>query len=446
MALPAPAIEVEPIPAGERTRRQIARRLLPFLFLLYVTNYIDRTSVAFGALGMSSDLGLSDRALGLAAGLFFLGYVALQIPGAMLVDRWSARRAIALIMITWGCATALTGLIHTASQLYWARLVLGAAEAGFFPGVIVYLSRWFSRADQARATAYFMAAIPFSQAIASPLAGWIVGHSFAGVPGWRWLFILEGLPAILLGASGYLYLTDRPREARWLSQSQREWMAAKLGAEAGAPAGYPSSVGRVLCSRIVLLLAAAAFLNYFIGYGFLFWFPTMLKRQSGLSDVLVGVIGIIPYAAVCVAMLVNGWHSDQRIERRWHAAIPCLLAAVGALGLLAHPRSLPLSVLLFTLFAMAPAALPPFWGIPTMLLGRSTSAAAVGFINAVGSIAGFAGPFVLGYLSSRLGSFTAGVAVAATAGMGAAAILLSLPAVGFAALGPPPSAAESPSA
>lgn len=195
MALPASAVEVEPIPAGERTHRQIALRLLPFLFLLYVTNYIDRTSVAFGALGMSGDLGLSDRALGLAAGLFFLGYVALQIPGAMLVDRWSARRAIALIMITWGCATALTGLIHTASQLYWARLVLGAAEAGFFPGAIVYLSRWFSRADQARATAYFMAAIPFSQAIASPLAGWIVGHSFASVPGWRWLFILEGLPA-----------------------------------------------------------------------------------------------------------------------------------------------------------------------------------------------------------------------------------------------------------
>jgi sugar phosphate permease len=446
MPLPAPAVPVESIHAGERTRRQIALRLLPFLFVLYITNYIDRTSVAFGALGMSSDLGLSDRALGLAAGLFFLGYVALQIPGAMLVDRWSARRAIALIMITWGCATALTGLIHTANQLYWARLVLGAAEAGFFPGVIVYLSRWFSRADQGRATAYFMAAIPFSQAIASPLAGWIVGHSFAGFQGWRWLFILEGLPAVLLGASGYFYLTDHPRQARWLSQSQREWMAAKLGAEAGALAGRPSPAGRVLCSRVVLLLAAAAFLNYFIAYGFFFWFPTMLKRQSGLSDVLVGVIGIIPYAAVCVAMLVNGWHSDRRIERRWHAALPCLLAAAGALGLMAHPRSLPISLLLFTLFAMAPAALPPFWGIPTMLLGRSTSAAAVGFINAVGSIAGFVGPFVLGYLSSRMGSFTMGMAVAAAAGMGAAVILLSLPGARFPAPDPHPAPADAPSA
>lgn len=171
----------------------------------------------------------------------------------------------------------------------------------------------------------------------------------------------------------------------------------------------------------------------------------MLKRQSGLSDVLVGIIGIIPYAAVCVVMLVNGWHSDRRIERRWHAAIPCPLAAVGAVGLMAHPQSLPISVLLFTLFAMAPAALPPFWGIPTMPLGSSTAAPAVGFINAVGSIAGFAGPFALGYLSSRTGSFTVGMAAAATAGIGAALILLSLPGAGFPALAPHPSAADSPS-
>lgn len=427
MGLPATSIALEPIEVATRTRRQIALRLLPFLFLLYVTNYIDRTSVAFAALGMSNDLGLSDRTLGLAAGIFFLGYIALQIPGAILVERWSARRAIALVMIAWGFATAFTGLIHTASQLYWARLVLGAAEASFFPGVIVYLTHWFTRADRAKATAYFMAAIPFSQAIASPMAGWIVGHSFAGIQGWRWLFILEGLPAASLGALGYFYLTDRPRDARWLSPRQREWMIAQAHAEAVPSPAQRSSIGQALRSRIVLLLALTAFLNYFVGYGFFFWFPTMLKRQSGLSDVLVGVVGAIPYAAVFVAMLVNGWHSDKRMERRWHAVIPCLLAAIGALGLTGHPHSLPIAVLLFTLFAMSPACLPPFWGIPTTLLGSSTAAAAVGFINAVGSIAGFAGPFVLGYLSSRTGSFTAGMAVAATAGIAACLMLLSVP-------------------
>jgi len=443
MGLPTPAIALEPIEAGERTRRQIALRLLPFLFLLYVTNYIDRTSVAFAALGMSSDLGMNDRTLGLAAGMFFLGYIALQIPGAILVERWSARRAIALVMIAWGCATALTGLIHTASQLYWARLVLGSAEAGFFPGVIVYLSHWFSRADRAKASAYFMAAIPFSQAIASPLAGWIVGHSFAGVAGWRWLFILEGLPAASLGALGWFYLTDRPRDARWLSPPQREWMIAKLHTEALPLVAQRSTVGQALRSRVVLLLALVAFLNYFVGYGFFFWFPTMLKRQSELSDVLVGVIGTVPFAAAFVTMLVNGWHSDKQMERRWHAAIPCLLAAIGALGLMGHPQSLLIAVFLFTLLAMSVAFLPVFWAMSTTLLSSSIAPAAVGFINAIGSIAGFAGPFVLGYLSSRTGSFSAGMAVAAVAGIAACLILLWLPRAGH-ALSPHAMAADGP--
>ncbi|HJS89676.1 MAG TPA: MFS transporter [Steroidobacteraceae bacterium] len=443
MGLLGSSIALEPIETGERTRRQIALRLLPFLFILYIASFIDRTSVAFAALGMSSDLGLSDRTFGLGAGIFFLGYIALQIPGAMLVERWSARRAIALIMIAWGGATAFTGLIHTPSQLYWARLVLGAAEAGFVPGVIVYLSHWFSHADRARATAYFMAAIPFSQVIASPVAGWIVGHSFAGIQGWRWLFILEGLPAASLGAIAYFYLTDRPREARWLSAAQREWLQARLRAEATPPTTrQPSSIGQALRSPAVLLLSLAAFLNYFTGYAFVFWFPILLKRESGLSDALVGTVGAIPYAAAFAAMLVNGWHSDKRMERHWHAALPCLLAAAGALGLMSHPQSLPLAILLFTLFALAPACLPPFWALATTALDRSAAPAGVGFINAVGSIAGFAGPFALGYLSSRTGSFGAGMAAAAAAGIGASLVLLSVPASRPVPLTPHPSAAE----
>jgi sugar phosphate permease len=419
---------VEPVEGGERTRRQIAMRLLPLLFILYAINYIDRTSVAFAALGMSSDLGLSDRALGLAGGIFFLAYVALQIPGALLVERWSARRAIALVIIAWGCATALTGLIRTSGQLYGARLVLGAAEAGFFPGVIVYLSHWFSRADRAKATAYFMAGIPFSQAIASPLAGWIVAHSFGGLHGWRWLFILEGLPAVVLGVVGYFYLTDHPKDAQWLSAPQREWMTNQLRTEALPPPSQPSFLSQALASRTVLLLALITFLNYFVSYGFYFWFPTMLKRQSGLSDVLVGLIGAIPYAVSFIAMLLNGWHSDRRMERRWHAGIPCLLAAFGALGLMAyHSQSLPAMVFLFTLIALSTAFLPAFWAIPTVLLSRSEAAAAVGFINAVASVAGFAAPYLLGFLSSRTGSFAGGMAATATAGIVACVLLVSLP-------------------
>lgn len=427
MSVLGPSAALRPIEFGERTCRQIALRLLPFVFLLYVANYIDRTSIAFAALGMSNDLGLSDRTLGFAAGVFFLGYIALQIPGAILIERWSARRAIALLMIAWGCATVLTSLIRTPGQLYWARLLLGAAEAGFFPGMIVYLSHWFSRTERARTVAWFMAAIPFSQVIASPMAGWIVGHSFAGVAGWRWLFVLEGLPAASLGAIGYFYLTDRPREARWLSPAQREWMEAKLHADTMLRPAQRAPIGQVLRSRIVLMLAVAAFLDYFVGYGFFFWFPTILKRQSGLSDVLVGAIGAVPYAAAVAVMLVNGWHSDKRMERRWHAAMPCLLAAIGALGLMSHPQTLPVAVLFFTFIAVSPAALPALWAIPTTVLGSSTAAPAVGFINAVGSIAGFMGPFLLGYLSSRTASFTAGMAAIAAAGIAACLLLGSLP-------------------
>jgi ACS family tartrate transporter-like MFS transporter len=268
---------------ADHTRHGIAVRLLPFLFILYITNYLDRTSVAYAALGMTRDLGFSDRVFGLGAGIFFISYVALQIPGALLVERWSARRSIAAIMIAWGSLTVLTALVHTPGQLYLARFVLGAAEAGFFPGVIVYLSHWFIQEDRAKATSNFMAAIPLSFVLGSPLAGWILGHKWLGVGGWRWLFVLEGLPAILLGTAAFFYLTDWPGQAAWLAPEQRRWIEQKLEEE--KPAKVQSiTVWQALRSRTVLLLAAVTFLNYFVFYSFAFWFPTVLKRQSGLSD------------------------------------------------------------------------------------------------------------------------------------------------------------------
>jgi MFS transporter, ACS family, tartrate transporter len=414
------------IAIGDRTRRQIAARLLPFLFLLYITNYIDRTSVAYAALGMTGDLGFSDRVFGLGAGIFFLSYVALQIPGAMVVEHWSARRMISGVMIAWGSLTALTGLVHTANQLYVARLLLGAAEAGFFPGVIVYLSHWFAREDRGKATGFFMAAIPLSQALASPIAGWIVGHSFRGLQGWRWLFILEGLPAIALGIVAFFFLPDRPREAHWLSLNQREWIEEKLHSERAA-APQAMSVAQALRSPLVLLLGAVSFLSYFVGYGFYFWFPTMLKRQSSLSDLRVGFIGVIPYVAMFVAMIVNGWHSDKRMERRWHAAIPMFTAALGALGFAVYSSSLPVSVLLFSMIASANAFLPAFWAIPTTLLSRSAAAASVGLINGIASIAGFASPYLLGYLSTRTGSFSAGMFAVMAAGVAGGLLIFFIP-------------------
>ena len=420
------AIASTNVEIAERTRRQITARLLPFLFILYITNYIDRTSVAYAALGMTHDLGFSDRVFGLGAGIFFVSYVALQIPGAMLVEHWSARRLISAVMIAWGSLTALTGLVHTAHQLYFARLALGAAEAAFFPGVIVYLSHWFSREDRAKATGYFMSAIPLSQALASPVAGWIVGHSFLGLQGWRWLFILEGAPAIVLGAIAYFFLNDWPREADWLAPAQREWIEQKLHREKLAtPHAMP--VVHALRSPIVLLLAVVAFLQYFVGYGFYFWFPTMLKRVSTLSDFGVGLVGMIPYLLMFVAMIANGWHSDKKMERRWHSAVPVFIAALGALGLMAHSSSLAVSVTFFCMIACANAFLSTFWAIPTTLLSRSAAAGAVGFINAVASVAGFAAPYLLGYLSTRTGSFSSGMAAVAVAAVAGALLIFRIP-------------------
>jgi ACS family tartrate transporter-like MFS transporter len=392
----------------DRTRHTIALRLLPLLFLMYIVNYLDRISLAYAAIGMSRDVGFNDRVIGLGVGVFFISYVALQIPGALLVERWSARQMIALTLVAWGSLTALTSLVHTPMQLYLARFVLGAAEAGFFPGVVVYLSHWFIRADRAKATSNFMGAIPLAFIIGSPLAGWILSHHWFGLDGWRLLFVLEGLPALVLGVVAYFTLTDWPCEATWLAREQREWLDGELEAEKAAGL-EKATVWQVLRSRLVLWLAAATFVIYFAHYSFIFWFPSMLKRVTGFSDMRVGVLGMIPFVAVFVLMQLNGWHSDKTGERHWHAAIPVFLAAAGALGVLGQPRSMALAIVYFTLMSLGTAYLPVFWAIPTEALSHTTGAAAVGFINAVGSIAGFAGPYLFGYLTNRTGSFSAGI-------------------------------------
>jgi MFS transporter, ACS family, tartrate transporter len=411
---------------GRRTRHQIAVRLLPFLFILYIVNYVDRTNLAYAALGMTRDLGFSDRVIGLGAGIFFISYVALQIPGALLVERWSARRMISASMIAWGSLTALTALVRTPGQLYLARFVLGAAEAGFFPGVIVYLSHWFISGDRAKATSNFMAAIPLSAVLGSPFAGCIPGHAWLSLAGWRWLFVVEGLPAILLGAVAFFFLTDWPREAAWLGPAQRQWIEEQLQCD-DADRTQAIPVWQAIKSNSVLLLAAVTFLQYFLAYCFIFWFPTLLKRQSGFSDVRVGLLGAIPYVAAVIAMQVNGWHSDRYRERRWHAAVPVLTAAGALLILLAQVRSMPLFLTLFTLVGMALAYLPAFWAIPTERLSHSAAATAVGMINAVGSMAGFAGPYAFGYLYNRTGSFSVGLGLMMVTALVGGLLILRIP-------------------
>jgi len=396
---------------GETARSRIAWRLLPFLFLLYVANYLDRTNIAYATLGMKGELGLNDSVFGTASGIFFIGYFALQVPGALLVERWSARWLLSLTLITWGALTTLTAFVHSAHQLYGARFLLGAAEAGFFPGVIVYLSHWFTTQDRGKAISRFMAAIPIGFMIGGPIAGYILTVHWMNLAGWRWLFLMEGAPAIVFGIATIFYLPDRPNDARWLSTTERDWINARLADERAAKAHVERvSVWQAMRHPAVLILTTALFFTYISGYIFYFWFPTILQRLTGWTDVrLIGWVGAIPFAVATIALLFVGWNSDRMHERRWHFAAPQIAAVVALLAWLVFPHSNVLLVLVCCVLGVGTIAyFPAFFALPSEFLTSAAAAAAVGFINCTASIGGYVGPKIFGELSQRTGSFNTG--------------------------------------
>ena len=392
---------------AQRARRRIASRLLPFLFILYFIAYLDRVNVGFAGLEMSRKLGFTDRVFGLGAGIFFAGYFLFEIPGALIVERWSARRWIARILITWGLVTVLVSMIRTPGQFYGARFLLGAAEAGFFPGILVYLTHWFRHEDRARAGALFMSAIPISNVLGSPLAGWMLGVHWFGIPGWRWLFILEGIPAVLLGLITLFYLTDWPGQARWLPEDEREWIADELDREKASKSAAGSwTISQALRQRDVIVLALIYFFALIGLYGFNFWFPTILKRATGLPNLTVTLIAALPYLLGVIVMVWNGWHSDRTGERRWHTAIIIGLCGISMAVSVVAGRNLWIGLgFLILSGACTTAFMPSFWSLPTMFLSESAAAASLGLINSVGGLGGFVGPFFVGYLRNLTGSF-----------------------------------------
>ena len=411
----APPESVSSSPAdpevAKRARHRIARRLLPFLFLLYVIAFIDRMNVGAAALQMPRDLGFSDGVIGFGAGIFFLGYFLLEIPGALIVERWGARRWIARIMITWGVITVLMAFIHTERQFYLVRFFVGAAEAGFFPGVIVYLTHWFRYQDRAKAVAVFYAANPISYIIGSPLAGLLLGISWLGLRGWRWLFIMEGIPAVLFGVITIFYLTDWPEKARWLPDDERSWITSELQHEREAKKRVRSySIWEALRHRDVVLLTLCYFCAMTGSYGIAFWLPTILKRLSGKSDLQVTLLAALPYVAAFITQQFNGWHSDRTCERRWHAALPIFLCGIALTVAVIYRADSTVSILLFIVAGGAFYGFQPcFWAVPTLFLSESAAAASIGLINAVGNLGGFVGPLVMGYLAGRTHSFAAGL-------------------------------------
>ena len=275
---------------ANRARRRVAFRLLPYLAILYIIAFLDRTNISTAALQMPWDLGFDERVLGFGSGIFFAGYFLLEIPGAVIVEKWGARRWLSRIMVTWGIVSIGMAFVHTAPQFYSLRFLLGLAEAGFFPGVLVYLTHWFIHADRSKSVAAFMGAIPLSFIIGSPISGWLLGVHWYGMSGWRWLFIIEGLPAVIFGVGTWFYLTDWPREAVWLPDDERDWLSARLGEENAARKSIRSyTVWQAFRDPRVLLLTFAYFLHAAIAYSFVFWLPTILKRLTNLPDFSVTV-------------------------------------------------------------------------------------------------------------------------------------------------------------
>jgi ACS family tartrate transporter-like MFS transporter len=394
-----------------RAMKKISTRILPLVFLLYIIAFLDRANVAYAKLTMSSDLGFSEAAYGLGAGLFFAGYFVLEIPGALIVQRWGARLWMSRIMITWGLCTMAVGMVHTAHQFYVTRFLLGVAEAGFMPGIIVYLNQWFPSHYRGRALARYLMASPLALAIGGPIAGFILRLHWLGLSGWRWVFILEGVPAILAGIAVLFVMTDRPEKAKWLEPEERAWILNELQEEKRRKAAYGSyTVWQALRHPVVVLLVALTFMSNIGIQGFFLWLPTTVQRASGLPAYLSSAISGVPFVAAVVGQQLFGWSSDRTRERIWHTSIPLILAAV-IFPITTH-SGMSFGWLLFWLCASSFVIYgfgPPYWTLPTLTLGEAAAAAGVGLINAFGGLGGFVGPTVVGSILTVGYSFTVDV-------------------------------------
>lgn len=412
----------------DRARAKAYWRLLPLLFLCYVVAYVDRNNVGLAKLKMIDDLpAFNDEVIGFGAGVcFFVGYLLLEIPGTLLVERWSARKWICRIMLTWGVIASLTAFVKVPWHFYGIRFLLGLAEAGFFPGVIVYLTHWFPNRDRAKALSWFMIATPIAQFISPRISYYllrigtdeVVGKTIVhhpmiwGLKGWQWMYIGWGVPAVILGFVVLFLLTDRPGQAGWLSPEEREALEAQLAKEKAdrKASGGHMTLLEAFSNPKVLLLTLAYFFVVTGNYGYEIFLPSILKDGYKLDDSSLAWLLMIPPVGSLLGQLFVGWNSDRTKERRLHAAIPILLASAGLALSLIQGLPLPVMILLFTIVALGlKAYLPAFWSLPSLFLTEAAAAGSIGLINSVGNLGGAVGPTLLGVISNRTGSFSKGI-------------------------------------
>ena len=412
-----------PAPAGSLTSPErveaaayakVTRRLLPFLFVCYIVAYLDRVNLGFAKLEMMGALGLGDAVYGTGAGIFFIGYFLFEVPSNLILFRVGARRWIARIMISWGVIAAAMMFASGAASFYGIRFVLGLAEAGFYPGVILYLTQWYPARRRARIIALFMTAIPLSSVLGGPLSGWILEtfHRSGSLAGWQWLFLLEALPAVVLGVATLFYLPDGIKDARWLGPEEKQYLLAPIEAEARTK--HSHAVGASL-RHPATWVTIGVYIGLCMGlYGVSFWLPTLVKAAGVDSAWRIGLITAVPWAAGAVAMVLVGRSSDRSGERRWHLAIPTLLGAAGlAIAAAAGNHLLPALAGMTLATAGITTGLPLVWNLPTAVLGGAGAAAGIAFINSAGNLGGFLGPSLIGWIREVTHTTDAGLYVLA---------------------------------
>jgi MFS transporter, ACS family, tartrate transporter len=401
---------------GRTAVAKVGRRLLPFLLLLYVVAWLDRVNIGFAALQMNRDLNLSPAVYGFGAGVFFIGYALFEVPSNLILARVGARLWIARIMLTWGVLSIAMMFVQGPTSFYVVRFLLGVAEAGFLPGVIYYLGNWYPAAERARAMAWFMLAIPLSTVVGGPVAGLILElNGWLGMTGWQWLFLVEGVPAVLLGFVVLAYLSDAPEQAPWLSPAERRWLAERVGGEQrAAHSRHGVGLSKALVHPTVWRLGLILFCCQSGSYGLTLWIPQIVKGLSGLGNLEVSMISALPYVAASIGMVLIGASSDRSGERLKHVAIPSALAAVGFIASAYFTSPVP-GMLALTVAAVGDLSTRgPFWALPTRFLTGSAAAGGIALINTLASLGGFFGPYAVGLAREITGGFAGGLAVLAS--------------------------------